>query len=75
MISGWGWTMYGVRLYQNVTEDTNATTRAFERNWIFTAIVNFLEYVAYQSQKSYTSGDTLLYVQNIISSINWDHKM
>ena len=40
IISGWGWTIYGVRLYQNVTEETNATTRAFERNWIFTAIIN-----------------------------------
>ena len=31
--------MYGVRLYQKVTDDTNTTTRAFDRNWIFTAIM------------------------------------
>ena len=34
--------MYGVRLYQKVTDDTNTTTRAFDRNWIFTAIMYFL---------------------------------
>ena len=43
MISGWGWTMYGVRLYQKVTDDTNTTTRAFDRNWIFTAIMYYQE--------------------------------
>ena len=31
--------MYGVRLYQKVTDDTNTTTRAFDKNWIFTAIM------------------------------------
>ena len=33
--------MYGVRLYQKVTDDTNTTTRAFDKNWIFTAIMYF----------------------------------
>ena len=31
--------MYGVRLYQKVTDDTNTTTRAFDKNWMFTAIM------------------------------------